>query len=85
MKLRLTLLLVLAQAGLFTAAQAQKKGSEHWVGTWGTAENLYAAPRPAAAAAAPAAPQSAPIGPRGFVNQTERMMVPASIGRHRLR
>jgi lysophospholipase L1-like esterase len=85
MKLRLTLLLVLAQAGLFTAAHAQKKNSEHWVGTWGTAENLYAAPRPAVAAAAPATPQASPIGPRGFANQTARMMVRASIGGHRLR
>ncbi len=85
MKLRLTLLLVLAHAGLFTAAQAQKKNSEHWVGTWGTAENLYAAPRPAVAAAAPAAAQRGPVGPRGFANQTVRMMVRASIGGHRLR
>jgi lysophospholipase L1-like esterase len=85
MKLRLTLWLVLAQIGAFTAAQAEKKNSEHWVGTWGTAENLYAAPRPGAAAAAPATPQSGPIGPRGFANQTVRMMVRASIGGHRLR
>src|ERR1700732_3907588 len=85
MKLRLTLLLVLAQIGLFTAAQAQQKRSEHWVGTWGTAENLYAAPRPAVVAAAPATPQRGPIGPRGFANQTARMMVRASIGGHRLR
>jgi lysophospholipase L1-like esterase len=86
MRNRLPLILLLSQLVVFTAASADHKKSEHWVGTWGAAENLYAAPRPAAAPAA-AAPkkQPSPIGPHGFANQTVRMMARTSIGGHRIR
>jgi lysophospholipase L1-like esterase len=74
MKSRLTLILLLAPF----ASQAQPK-TDHWVVTWGTAENLV---RPQPAANAPA--QQAP-GAAGFKNQTVRMVVRTSIGGQRLR
>lgn len=79
MKLRLTMLLVLAQLIHLTALQAQSGGQEHWVATWTTAQ-LLVRPVPAPAPAA-----AAPTGARGFNNQTLRMMVRASIGGRRLR
>jgi hypothetical protein len=74
MKLRLTMLLVLAQLGQLIAL-----GQEHWVATWTTAQLLV---RPATA---PGAASAAPAAARGFNNQTVRMMVRASIGGRRLR
>jgi lysophospholipase L1-like esterase len=90
MKQRLTVLLVAAQLGFFTVAQAQRKSPDHWVATWATAELLVRTPPPAPAAipaaAAPAAPpKAAPAGARGFHNQTVRMAARVSIGGHRLR
>ena len=72
MKLRLTLILALAQF----AAPAQ---TAHWVATWGTAESLL---RPQPPATPPAQP--AP-GTTGFKNQTVRMIVRTSIGGEHLR
>jgi lysophospholipase L1-like esterase len=74
MRLRLTLVLVLAQ--LVCAAQ------EHWVATWGTPQALVQT-RPAQAAQAPPARGSAAM--RGFNNQTVRMIVRTSIAGRRLR
>jgi lysophospholipase L1-like esterase len=74
MKSRLTLILLLAPL----ASQAQPK-TDHWVVTWGTAENLVRAQPPANPPA-----QQAP-GAAGFKNQTVRMVVRTSIGGQRLR
>jgi len=74
MKSRLTLILLLAPF----AAQAQPK-TDHWVVTWGTAENLVRPPLPATPPANPAP------GTAGFKNQTVRMVVRTSIGGQRLR
>jgi lysophospholipase L1-like esterase len=84
MKLRFTMLVVLAQLGRMAALHAQSGEQEHWVATWTTAQLLVRpalapAPAPAAATAAP------PAAARGFNNQTVRMMVRASIGGRRLR
>jgi len=67
MKSRLTLILLLAPF----AAQAQPK-TDHWVVTWGTAENLVRPPLPATPPANPAP------GTAGFKNQTVRMVVRTS-------
>jgi lysophospholipase L1-like esterase len=77
--------LVLAQLGGLGLIQAQPKGEERWVATWGTAQALV---RPATPAAPPPAgpPTTAQaIGARGLNNQTVRMMVRTSIGGRRLR
>src|SRR5580698_9017668 len=42
MKLRLTILMVLAQAGMLPALEAQS-GGEHWVATWATAQLMVRA------------------------------------------
>ena len=78
MKLRLAALLILAQLGHFTCIGAQPGSQEHWVATWTTAELLVRS----LAAQPPAAP---PAAPRGFNNQTVRMIVRTSIGGRRLR
>ena len=70
MRLRLTLLMVVAPALLL----AQKAGQEHWVATWATAQLLARTP--------PAPP---PAAARGFKNQTIRMIVRSSLGGSRLR
>jgi len=74
MKLRWTLIVVLAQAGAVTMLHAQKGGPEHWVATWTTAQLLVRTPPPAQTVAA-----------RGFYQQTVRMIVRTSIGGKRLR
>jgi lysophospholipase L1-like esterase len=79
MKLRLTMLLVLAPLGHFAWIDAQSRGPEHWVATWTTAQLLVRTPPAPSAAAAPAATA------RGFNNQTVRMMARASIGGRRVR
>jgi lysophospholipase L1-like esterase len=79
MKLRFTMLVVLAQLSQFTALQAQGE-QEHWVATWTTAQMLVRPVPAPTAAAAPAAPAA-----HGFNNQTVRMVVRASIGGRRLR
>ena len=73
MKLRLTMVLILAQ---FCAAflLGQPANKEHWVATWTTAQ-LLARDQPA----------PAPAGARGFNNRTVRMIVRTSIGGRRLR
>jgi len=86
-------LLVLALLGPLTFVQAQ----QHWVATWGTAQQLARIPppgprpaapappaRPAGAAPRPVLPQQT-IAQRGFNNQTVRMIAPASLGGRRLR
>jgi lysophospholipase L1-like esterase len=78
MKLRLTLVVLLAQLALQTAP-AQTGKAEHWVATWGTAE-LLVHPRPPATPPARQAP-----GAAGFHNQTVRMVVRTSMGGSRLR
>src|ERR1017187_8889371 len=78
MKLRLTLVLVLAQFA--THAQTAKTG--HWVATWGTAQLLV---RPQPPATPPATPPKQAPGAPGFTNQTARMVVRTSIGGQRLR
>jgi lysophospholipase L1-like esterase len=87
MKLRLTIILVLAQLGHFHLVQGKEK-PERWVATWTTAQ-LLARPLTSPAATPPATPQAAPapqpVGARGFANQTVRMIVRASIGGRRLR
>jgi lysophospholipase L1-like esterase len=80
MKLRLTILMVLAHLGMFTALEAQGGSGGHWVATWATAQLLV---RPLLSSTTPL-----PVGaaaPRSFNNQTVRMMVRASIGGRRLR
>jgi lysophospholipase L1-like esterase len=77
----LTVLLVAAQLGFVSVAEAQKH-SGNWVATWATAEMLVHAPRPQTAAPPP---QNAPAGAAGFNNQTVRMALRASIGGPRLR
>jgi lysophospholipase L1-like esterase len=72
MKLRLAVLLVVAQFGFLAVAEAQRKSPDHWVATWATAELLVRTP-PAATA------------PKGFSNQTVRMAARVSIGGQRLR
>jgi lysophospholipase L1-like esterase len=82
--MKLRVILVLAAVAL---VQAQQKG-EHWVATWGTAQNLVRPPAPAMSqlATAPAvAPTPQSIASRGFDNQTVRMIVRTSIGGRRVR
>jgi len=74
MKLRLAMLLALAQLGHVALMEAQTKSQDHWVATWTTAQLLVRTP-----------PGPAAANPRGFNNQTVRMMVRASIGGQRLR
>jgi len=81
MKLRLTLVLLLAQF----AAPAQKAKTDHWVATWGTAQLLVRPQPPATAATAPAAPAKQAPGAAAFHNQTIRMVLRTSIGGERLR
>src|SRR5439155_14112486 len=85
---------------LFTAAALHGAGGEHWVATWGTAQQLYraaggrgqAAPAPAAGPVPAPAPAKGPA--RRFPvppalasvnNQTIRMVARTSIGGHRVR
>ena len=78
MKMRLTLVLVLAQF----AMHAQTAKGDHWVATWGTAQLLV---RPQPPATPPATPAQQAPGAAGFQNQTVRMVVRTSIGGQRLR
>jgi lysophospholipase L1-like esterase len=75
---------------------AQPAGQEHWVATWGTAQQLIRTPPPAtppAATTAAAVPRTPPPGRaqqqaialNGFKNQTVRMVLRTSIGGSRLR
>src|SRR5688572_24858299 len=90
---RLVLALLLAACPGTLAGQ---RAQEHWVATWGTAQEIYRAPPPQpnpaqqqAQAAAPTQPAVAPApgfrGTRMFENQTVRMIVKASIGGQRAR
>ena len=84
MKLRLTFVLTLAVAGLFTLLQAQGNAQDHWVATWATAEALITAPPPQFPPAMADSPQRI-FATRGFSNQTVRMIARTSIGGRRLR
>ena len=87
----LTLLLATAWPRALDAQEAR----EHWVATWGTAQEIYRAPppppNPAQQAQAPARAQPAVApapgfrGTRVFENQTVRMIVKASLGGQRAR
>src|SRR6266542_1811054 len=100
----LVILIVLAQAGL--SAQARPTGqarlkagatiNEHWVPTWGTAQQLIRTPPPAppatlpAATTQPAPTATTPATPPPFRvttlnNQTVRMILRTSIGGSRVR
>jgi lysophospholipase L1-like esterase len=70
MKARVLLLLFAAAADILAA-------QDHWIPTWTTAQLLARTPPPNANAAA--------NPPRGYNNQTIRMIVRASIGGHRVR
>jgi lysophospholipase L1-like esterase len=83
-KLRLTFVLTLAVASLFTFLQAQGIAQDHWVATWATAEALITAPPPQFPPAMADSPQRI-FATRGFSNQTVRMIARTSIGGRRLR
>ena len=95
MKLRIALVIVLAQLGQLALLRAQQTDREHWVATWVTAQNIVRNPPPVARPPAPAAPlappaaapaaPSRPMGMRRFNNQTIRMTVRTSIGGRRMR
>jgi lysophospholipase L1-like esterase len=82
------LLLVSRTAPLTAQAKA---APEHWVATWGTAQEIYRAPPPPGQAQPAPAPE--PEGPvslgfrttRTFDNQTVRMIVRTSLGGRRAR
>jgi lysophospholipase L1-like esterase len=61
---------------LFVAAAGMLAGQDHWIPTWTTAQLLARTPPPPNANANP---------PRGYNNQTIRMIVRASIGGSRVR
>jgi lysophospholipase L1-like esterase len=83
-KLRLTFVLTLAVASLFTFLQAQGIAQDHWVATWATAEALITAPPPQFPPSMADSPQRV-FATRGFSNQTVRMIARTSIGGRRLR
>jgi lysophospholipase L1-like esterase len=77
---------------LLASAQAQdRRGGEHWVGTWGTAQQLAPEIRPPwvqpppRAASDPPPPSPIPPIPESFADETVRMMVRASVGGERVR
>ena len=78
MKLRLTMVLILAQFCGAAFLNGQPANKEHWVATWTTAQ-LLARDQP------PPAPRPQASGARGYNNQTVRMIVRTSIGGRRLR
>lgn len=88
----LVLLIVIAAASPSAAGQKSGATGEHWVPTWGTAQQLMKvtpppAP-PATAAPAPAAPAATtppPFRVTTLNNQTVRMILRTSIAGHRLR
>ena len=59
-KLRIGLVVVLAQLGQVALLQAQQTNREHWVATWVTAQNIVRNPPPAARPPAPATASAAP-------------------------
>ena len=79
----LPLLLLLPFSGGVTGAAAQIADEEHWVATWGTAQELYRRDTPPAnQGAAPARQGPGPVLVNG---QTVRMVVRTSIGGTRAR
>jgi lysophospholipase L1-like esterase len=88
----LRILIALAAFACLATARAQAAdGGEHWVATWGTAQQLGVETRPPWVAAPPRAanepPPVSPIPPfpRSLTDETVRMVVRASIGGSRLR
>lgn len=90
-KARLSTLLLALPLLLFPGTPAAQQGEslDHWVATWGTAQEIHRAPPPAPAGQQPsqAAQQPRPQGPGPLIieNQTVRMIVRTSLGGSRAR
>jgi lysophospholipase L1-like esterase len=85
------LLLVLAALASLSPASAQES-PEHWIATWGTAQQLavetqpsWVEPPPRDARTGPPPPSPIPAFPASFRDETVRMVARASLGGRRVR
>jgi lysophospholipase L1-like esterase len=90
--LRRGLLALAALAGLVPAHAQDPPEREHWIATWGTAQQLavetqpsWVEPPPRDAQAAPPPPSPIPPIPPTFSDETVRMIARASVGGARVR
>jgi lysophospholipase L1-like esterase len=87
----LSSLVLLLCSGLGVAQTPAAGGSSHWVGTWGTAQQLAAETLPAWVVPPPREPNEPPPPallapyPTSFRDETVRMIVRTSVGGERLR
>ena len=87
----LSSLVLLLCSGLGAAQTPAAGGRSHWVGTWGTAQQLAAETLPAWAVPPPREPNEPPPPallapyPTSFRDETVRMIVRTSVGGERLR
>lgn len=91
MRLVVSVILAAVVCSFATHAQSARNG-EHWVATWGTAQQLavetrpsWVAPPPRAENDPPPPPSPIPPFPESFADETVRMVIRTSVGGSRMR